>query len=289
MRQRSISALGVAVVGIVPALLGGPVWAIVFAALCTVGMVEYLAMARRISAGVRNVGLLFVPLFATVAWFDCPEFAVLGFATLAVFAPLFETTLRKRLDGALVDWALQAAGTLYLGLPVYAAIALRRRPGEVDAGWLSDLAEDLAFGWDAFPRGLAWLVSIILITWMSDTFAYLVGRQIGTHKFSPVVSPNKSLEGVGAGVVAAAITGALTFTVLGIDDSLWIGLSSGAVLSLTGLFGDLGESVIKRQAGVKDSGAIIPGHGGMLDRLDALLVNFVAGLYIALVVDHFVL
>ena len=289
MRQRSISAIGVALVGLLPAILGGPVWAIVFAVLCTIGMMEYLSMARRLSPGIRPFGLAIVPLFAAVAWFDCPEYAVLGFAALAVFVPLFETTLRKNLDGALTDWALSAAGTLYLGLPLYAAVALRQRPGDVDANWIDELADNLSFGWDAFPRGLAWLISIILITWMSDTFAYLVGRQIGKHKFSPVVSPNKSIEGVIGGMVAAAVTGALTFWAFGIDDSIWIGLLAGAVLAITGLFGDLSESVLKRSAGVKDSGSIIPGHGGMLDRLDALLVNFTVGLYIALLVDHYVL
>ncbi len=289
MKQRSISAIGVGLVGLLPAILGGPVWAVVLALLCTIGLMEYLDIARRLSPGVQRFGLLIVPLFAAIAWFECPEYALLGFAALAVFLPLFETTLRKNLDGAVADWALGAAGTLYLGLPLYAAVALRQRPGTVDADWIDDLADTLAFGWDAFPRGLAWLIAIILITWMADSFAYLVGRQVGRRKFSPVVSPNKSIEGLIGGTVAAAITGALTFWLFGIDDSIWIGLLSGALLAITGLFGDLGESVLKRQAGVKDSGTIIPGHGGMLDRLDALLVNFVVGLYIALVVDHFVL
>ncbi|MBX3070164.1 MAG: phosphatidate cytidylyltransferase [Thermomicrobiales bacterium] len=289
MKQRSISALGVGVVGLLPAILGGPVWAVAFAVLCVIGMVEFLDMSRRLSPGVQSFGLIIVPLFALVAWFDCPEYALLGFAALAVFLPIAETTLRKDLAGSATDWAYAAAGTLYLGLPLFAAVSLRRRPGEIDAEWPSNLADDVAFRWDAYPRGLAWLLAIILITWTSDTFAYLVGRQIGKHKFSPVVSPNKSLEGVAGGVIAAAIVGALTFKVFGIDDSIWIGLLGGALLAITGLFGDLIESSLKRQAGVKDSGSIIPGHGGMLDRLDAMLLNFVVGLYLALLVDHFVL
>jgi phosphatidate cytidylyltransferase len=214
--------------------------------------------------------------------------ALLGVTSLAVFLPMAGATLRKSLDGAFADWALAAAGTLYLGLPVFAAIELRSMPGSVDAGWVDDLADALSFGWDAFPRGLAWLISVILITWAADAFAYIVGRQFGRRKLSPVVSPNKSVEGLIGGSIAAAITGALTLAVFGLDDRIWIGAIVGAVLSITGLFGDLAESVLKRQAGVKDSGALIPGHGGMLDRLDALLFNFVAGLYLALLVDHFV-
>ncbi len=289
MRQRSISAIGIAVVGLLPAILGGPVWAVAIAALCTIGYLEYLDMARKLSPGVHWIGILLIPCFAAIAWFDCPEFVLLGLASLALFLPLIETTLRRDLSGSVTDWALAGAGTLYLGLPVYAAIELRQRTGPADKEWLADLSDAAALGWDDYPRGLAWLIAVILITWMADTFAYLVGRQSGRRKLSPVVSPNKSVEGLVGGTTGAALTGALTFWVFGIDDRIWPGLLCGAALAITGLFGDLSESVLKRQAGVKDSGAIIPGHGGMLDRLDALLFNFVAGLYLALLVDHYVL
>jgi phosphatidate cytidylyltransferase len=289
VKQRSKSAIGVGVVGILPALFGGPVWAVAFTILCVIGFTEFLAMSRGISPGVLPFGIVLIPLFAAATYFDRADMALLGAASLAAFLPLVEATLRRSLDGAFADWALAAAGTLYLGLPVFAAIELRSMPGSVDAGWLDDLADTMALGWDAFPRGLAWLISVILMTWAADAFAFIVGRQFGRQKLSPVVSPNKSVEGLIGGIVAAAITGALTFAVFGLDDQIWIGALVGIVLTIVGLFGDLAESVLKRQAGVKDSGAIIPGHGGMLDRLDALLFNFMAGLYLALLVDTVVL
>ncbi|CAN5840678.1 hypothetical protein BH20CHL4_BH20CHL4_05670 [soil metagenome] len=289
MKQRATSAVGIAAAGLLPAIFGGPVWVAAITVLCVVGFTEYLAMSRRISPGVLPFGLVLIPLFALAAYVDRPDLALLGICALAIALPLAEATLRITLDGAFADWTLSTAGTLYLGLPLFAAIELRNMPGPIDASWLTSLADATAIGWDAFPRGLAWLISVILITWMADTFAYLVGRQMGHHKFSPVVSPNKSVEGVAGGTGGAAITGALTFTVFGLDDRIWIGALVGATLAIIGLFGDLSESVLKRQAGVKDSGTIIPGHGGMLDRLDALLFNFVAGLYLALLVDHFVL
>jgi phosphatidate cytidylyltransferase len=289
VKQRSSSAVGVAVVGLLPAIFGGPIWAVAFTILCVIGYTEYQGMSRRISPGVLPFGLVLIPLFAVATYFDRSDMALLGVASLALALPLAEATLRTSLDGAFSDWALAVAGTLYLGLPVFAAILLRKMPGTVDATWLTDLADAMALGWDAFPRGLAWLVSVILITWMSDTFAYLVGRQFGRRKLSPVVSPNKSVEGLIGGTAGAAVTGTLAFAVFGLDDQVWIGALVGVVLSIVGLFGDLSESVLKRQAGVKDSGTIIPGHGGILDRLDALLFNFVAGLYLALLVDHFAL
>jgi phosphatidate cytidylyltransferase len=254
-----------------------------------IGFTEYLMMSRRISPGVAPFGFALIPLFAIATYFDRLDMALLGATALAVALPLAEATSRKSLDGAFAGWALSAAGTLYLGLPLFAAIELRTMPGAIDAEWLTDLADATSFGWDAFPRGLAWLVSVILITWMADMFAYLVGRKVGRRKFSPVVSPNKSIEGLAGGIIGAAVTGALTFAIFGLDDRVWIGALAGAVLAIVGLFGDLSESVLKRQAGVKDSGTIIPGHGGMLDRLDALLFNFIAGLYLALLIDHYLL
>jgi len=289
VRQRAISAVGVAAGVLLPAIIGGPVWVSAFTLFCVIAFTEYLAMARRISPGVLPVGVVLIPLFAMATYVERSDFALLGVAALSMALPLTAATIRKSLDGAFADWALATAGTLYLGLPLFAAIELRQLPGAIDASWLTELADTMSPGWNAFPRGLAWLLSVILMTWMADTFAYLAGRQFGRRKFSPVVSPNKSIEGVIGGTLAAAFTGALTFGVFGLNDRIWIGALAGAVLAITGLFGDLAESVLKRQAAVKDSGSIIPGHGGMLDRLDALLFNFIAGLYLALLVDHFVL
>ncbi len=289
MKQRSQSAIGIALVGLLPAILGGPVWTIAITVLCLVGFHEFLAIAGRLSPDIKPFGFALLPLFAVAAVIDRSDLAILGAVSLAFMLPLAEATLRSDLRGSVTDWALATAGTIYLGVPIYAAIELRSMPGPVDASWLSDLADTLSFGWDANPRGLAWLTSIILMTWMADSFAYLVGRQFGKHKFSPVVSPNKSLEGLAGGIAGAAATGAIVFLLFGIDDRWWIGLALGAILAVVGLFGDLSESVLKRQAGVKDSSSLIPGHGGMLDRLDALLFTFVAGLYLAILVDHYVL
>ncbi len=289
MKQRSISALGVGLVGLVPAIMGGPVWAIAFMVLCLVGYAEFHRMAVRLSSGTRPFGYLLVPLFAVVPFVDQPERWLTGLVFLAIVLPLAEATLRSDLQGSVTDWALSAAGTLYLGIPLYGAIELRRMPGDVSRNWLEDLADTAAIDWPSLPRGLAWLLTVLLCTWMADAFAYIVGKQIGKHKLSPVVSPNKSVEGLAGGVIAAALTGALGVWAFGLTDRIWIGLLFGVAIAIIGLFGDLSESVLKRQAGIKDSGSFIPGHGGMLDRLDALLFTFVAGWYLALLADSIIL
>jgi phosphatidate cytidylyltransferase len=196
---------------------------------------------------------------------------------------------RPDLDLAFVDWSLSGAGTFYLGLPLFAAIALRQSSGTIDAGWLDDITSWLSFGWDAHPRGLAWLLFVILVTWLGDTFAYLLGRSFGKHPLIPRISPKKTVEGLAGGLAGSAITGALAVALFGLGIPWWAGILAGLVIGAIGVIGDLAESLMKRQAGVKDSGTLIPGHGGMLDRVDALLFTWIAGLYIATLCDRWFL
>ncbi len=286
MRQRSISSVGVVIVGLLPAFMGGPVWAVVLAVLFTIGALEYQALARRISPGTRPFAPVLVPAFALVAGIDGGAQALLGVVGLAVGLPFFELMVRHDLQGTFVEWALSAAGALYLGVPLFAAIALRKLDGSIDARWLADIADWGSLGWTAAPRGLAWLLVVILITWLSDSGAYLVGRSFGRRPLIPVVSPKKTVEGLVGGLAAAALTGALAVSLFGLDVSWAVGLLLGVVIGAVGVVGDLAESIMKRQAGVKDSGTLIPGHGGMLDRLDALLFTFTTGWYLATFVDR---
>lgn len=126
-------------------------------------------------------------------------------------------------------------------------------------------------GLRAMPDGLAWVFFAFLLTWSNDTGAYAAGRTLGRHKLYPAVSPGKSWEGFFGGMivtVAIAFLARATFLpALGVGDALAIALPA----SLLGPLGDLSESMLKRAHGVKDSGKTIPGHGGVLDRLDAML------------------
>lgn len=119
------------------------------------------------------------------------------------------------------------------------------------------------------PNGFL-LVSAALITvWASDTGAYLVGMSVGRRKLMPAVSPAKSLEGAAGGVLFAAI--ALVLMAPSMGYSLWQAAALGVVLSVVGQLGDLAESALKRWGNVKDSGSFLPGHGGVLDRIDSIL------------------
>jgi phosphatidate cytidylyltransferase len=111
----------------------------------------------------------------------------------------------------------------------------------------------------------------LFIVWGNDVFAYLTGIAIGKHKMSPRISPKKSWEGFAGGIVGAIAMGAVGSFVVGGSLGMWLGLA--AVVAITSVFGDLVESMFKREAGIKDSGKIMPGHGGILDRFDALLIS----------------
>lgn len=121
------------------------------------------------------------------------------------------------------------------------------------------------------PNGMWWLVLGLLITWFNDTAAYFVGSTLGRRKLWPRLSPKKTWEGTVAGwISAAAGAGILVYFLplpLGIVSGILLGFFGGVI----GLLGDLSVSVLKRQVGVKDSGKLFPGHGGMLDRLDSVL------------------
>ena len=272
------------IVSLAAVVAGGPVFALFFIGVGAAAYREYIELAARIRPRLPTlpvvVGYGAIVGFGLVALLGATTETVFAVAALAVVTPLAVLLLNPIPENAFTAWSLASSGSLYLGLPVYAAIALRSLPGSDQSAWLSDLAIRLSAGWDSAPRGLAWALIVILATWVGDTAAYLVGRTWGRLKFVPAISPNKTVEGAAGGLVGSMVISALAFQSFGLG-GWWQGLIIGGVIGLAGQLGDLVESLLKRQAGVKDSGAMIPGHGGMLDRIDALLLAFPAGFVIA--------
>lgn len=130
------------------------------------------------------------------------------------------------------------------------------------------------------PLGDQLILFLVGVTWVGETAAYLVGSTVGRHTLAPVISPRKTVEGALAQVAASILTAAAL--------GPWLlpacgpaALVAGGLLGVVGQVGDLAESVIKRSAGTKDTGGLIPGHGGMLDRIDSLLFNLPAFYYFA--------
>ncbi|MFT4235722.1 MAG: phosphatidate cytidylyltransferase [Microbacterium sp.] len=125
--------------------------------------------------------------------------------------------------------------------------------------------------------GATWILSFLIVAVVVDVAAFAAGRSLGRHKMSPHISPNKTWEGfIGAAVAALGAGALLGWLLLGIP--WWAGLIFGAVILITATIGDLAESMIKRDLGIKDMSSLLPGHGGVLDRLDSILLSAAAAL-----------
>ncbi len=172
----------------------------------------------------------------------------LGVALLVTFPLLF---FRKKLDGAMVDWSLTLAIAVYLGWPLSLFPLLRGYQVGISTGF-----------W--------WLLTLLLGVWGFDTGAFFAGHFFGRHKLAPGISPGKTWEGVIGGLIFS-IAAAILFAMLPLHIPWYLALLLGILIGIAATLGDLAESLIKRQTHVKDSGQIIPGHGGMLDRVDSLL------------------
>lgn len=118
--------------------------------------------------------------------------------------------------------------------------------------------------------GAEWVITFVVTVAMIDTAGYLVGRKLGKHKLAPGVSPKKTWEGLVASVTAGTVS-AIVFTRVFWEFPWWMGFLLAAVLLLAAVFGDLAESLIKRDLGVKDMSSLLPGHGGIMDRMDSIL------------------
>jgi phosphatidate cytidylyltransferase len=223
-----------------------------------------------------------------------------------IFAGLFFLALAVSTAG---ETPLSAAGKFLVVLAFAAAIApflfltIAMRREDLRSGYPASAASVFAFTYIALPMGMLvqlreqaagafYLLYLLLVVWAGDIFAYFVGKSVGRHLMSPRISPKKTWEGTAASVVASVGVGWLLFRyALPLSSALLqVGLierrdglfgleqpAMGPVIVLTivvnvaAQLGDIVESLVKRGAGVKDSGAILPGHGGMLDRIDALL------------------
>lgn len=172
---------------------------------------------------------------------------------------------RDDFAGAMRDWALTIAAPFYLGWPLALIVLLR---GD-------------AFG--VGSRGFWWVIAACFMVWGNDAAAYFVGHYFGRHKLSPYISPAKTWEGFAGGVIFAIIAAFIFTEPLHI--AWYLALSLGALVAIVATIGDLAESLLKRGAGVKDSGTIIPGHGGILDRMDSLLFAVIVVFCFAAFID----
>jgi phosphatidate cytidylyltransferase len=195
----------------------------------------------------------------------------------SILASLIAELPRHDHDGALSAWALTFTGALYIAWLLSHFVLLRALEIPLDPGPLTPLG---------IAPGAAWVILVLAITFLQDTAAYFVGRSLGRHKLAPVLSPKKTWEGAIGGMAGAVAASLICIPLLGLPLRWWSAVLLGIAGGLAGPLGDLAESLIKRQVGLKDIGKIIPGHGGVLDRADSLLFTAPVLYYLVLLFTH---
>ena len=267
------TASGAVLLGIVLAAIFSGVWGYgaLLLAVTIIGVWEFYGLARakgsepqRCMGMLMSLALFFAGFISSLYIYgetDDENVLGLGVSLLLIFAMLLVITFvievfRNR-QTPMYNIATTIMGAVYVALPMAILTIL---PSGLNA---------------IIHRGEVWIPWVFLfylfLVWGNDVFAYLVGVTMGKHRMCERLSPKKSWEGFAGGVAGSAAVGAIAASVLGGSYGVWIGLA--IVVALSSVVGDLVESMFKRDAGVKDSGAIMPGHGGILDRFDALIIS----------------
>ena len=255
LRTRILSAIVMVAVGAVEIWLGGLAFAVLVIVLTGVMVWELAGMTRGSSPPRWSVAFWDAPLAHAVPAGAALTLALIvggGFAVLALLVPalsLLLTPVRR-------DRWLAAAYALAILLAGYGLVVLREAGG---------------------TTVILWLVAVVVA---SDVLGYFAGRMLGGPKFWPAISPKKTWSGTVAGWIGAALVGLVVVLATGAS---WALVPLSALVAFAGQMGDILESWVKRRAGVKDSSSLIPGHGGVLDRFDALIGAVVVVLALGLV------
>lgn len=254
--KRILVALPWIVFAIAITVAGGIVFALAMIAIGVACLREYLAMTHE-SRPLAIPAYLAVAAMILAAHFGSAYNVLLIFA--ASFPVLFAFAAdAKHRDGAVISFAVTLLGIVWIGIPLVHAVLLRDLP----------------------DHGAALLIDVLVGTFVTDTAAYATGRMFGSHRVAPTISPNKTIEGL----VGGFVIGTMGFWFAGLYQNWLSGTDAliiGAAVAAVAPIGDLFESLLKRDLGTKDTGTLFGPHGGILDRLDAVLFTVVVGYYLA--------
>lgn len=266
MRSRTLTALGLAVIGLPAIIFGGVFYYLLLGTFLVGSAWEYVRLFRAVQFEPNEIVTVGGVLVIATARFFFPEAAIPLFVLIILSAMAVHLIAFERgRDHATLDFAITVAGLTYLG-------------------WVGSYILDLR----QLPQGLWWWLLVLPIVWAGDTGAYSIGSVYGKHKMAPRLSPKKSWEGYFAGLFTSVLIGAFfSFAFSSMGPKPLDGLINPIQGGLLGLFigaiaplGDLGESMLKRQSGLKDSSNIFPGHGGFLDRIDSWIWGASIGYFI---------
>ncbi len=263
MRRRVFTALALALIGMPAILIGGIFYFIVLSVFIVGAAWEYVRIFQVVksqpSAAITVGGVALI--LAARMFF--PTTAIPVFTALILLALSWHLIAYERgRDQAALDFGITMGGLVYIG-------------------WIGAYLMDIR----NLPEGGWWFMLVLPTVWLVDSGAYSIGAAYGLHKMAPRLSPKKSWEGYAAGIFTGALAGAFfvyaysQFGNLHGDITILQGAILGVLLGALTPLGDLGESLFKRQSGLKDSSQAIPGHGGFFDRIDSWLWGAVIGYY----------
>ncbi len=253
MRQRVITAV-IALAIFIPILYFGGIWLeIASVVLAAVGVFEIYIMRKRIIVSIDFILTILGTLALAVPISFYRGWSPKGFSRLDTFyifaVLLLIVTVLTKNKFNFEDASVSVISMIYIGTGFHYLASVRNSSG-----------------------GLGLLMFALIVVWSTDIFAYTFGRKIGKHKLWPAISPNKTWEGTIAGIISALVLSGIYMYFVPQKYSLVTMLLIALVLSAFGQMGDLIESAYKRYYKVKDSGNILPGHGGILDRFDSMLI-----------------
>ena len=266
MLKRTLTALGLAAVGLPAIIYGGIFYYLLMGTFLVGGAWEYVRMYRAVQYEPHEYVTIGGVLVIATARFFFAEYATLLFVLLILLAMTVHMFSYERgRNQSAVDFGITVAGIVYLG-------------------WIGSYLLDLR----TLPQGGWWFMIVLPIVWAGDTGAYSIGAVYGKHKMAPRLSPKKSWEGYFAGLFTSILIGAFfsyAFSSIGFQPlhgmiDPFQGAMLGLVIGTLAPLGDLGESMFKRQSGLKDSSNVFPGHGGFLDRIDSWLWGAALGYFI---------
>jgi phosphatidate cytidylyltransferase len=260
VRERATSAAVLVPILLIVLALGGVALSIAVAVITVLAAREVFALLR--SAGQPTLPALGAALALTVV-VDAAAPGVLegsGLLLAAIGIVLISVAAFTRPDprDGLATWMATTFGALYVSMLAFVLRLGHAAPPTPATAPLAPLGAE---------RG--WILLLILAVWSYDTGAYLVGRRFGRERFLTHISPSKTYAGLIGGIIATTVVVGLLL--IGLGQPIWHAVILGPIAALAAQAGDLAESMVKRAAGAKDSGTLIPGHGGMLDRVDSFL------------------
>ncbi len=264
LKKRIITALWVIPLLIVTVWFGEPWFSLLVAIWGLLAVLEFY----RLVAAAKVPPLTYFGLIGTLVFILSPHFVRYGITlpvmlTSIIVLSLVWLVLRPQKEQAFASWVWTIAGIIYVGWLLSFWVALR-----------------------GLDDGRNWVFFGLFTTFASDTSAFFVGRALGRHPLAPRVSPDKTWEGAIGGGFGAIIASLLLVALISLPLTYWQAILLGLTVSILGQFGDLVESLFKRNMGVKEASRLVPGHGGALDRIDSVIFAGIVVYYYVLSLNN---